>query len=45
MDKKLFAVYMGGRIPGCHIEMHDVQFSVGSVIEDCYEDLQSKRIG
>jgi hypothetical protein len=25
--------------------MHDVQFSVGSVIEDCYEDLQSKRIG
>lgn len=42
---KLFAVYLGGRIPWCHIEMHDVQFSIGEVIEDCYEDLGKKWVG
>ena len=30
---------------GCHIELHDLQFSVGEKIEDCYDDLRSKRIG
>lgn len=43
--KKLFACYLGWRVKGCHIEMHDVQFSVGKSIEDCYEDLESKWIG
>ncbi len=42
---KLFAVYLGGRIKWCHVEMHDVQFSIGESIEDCYTDLQQKRCG
>lgn len=42
--QKLFACYLGGRVPGCHIEMHDVQFSVGENIEDCYQDLQWKSV-
>ncbi len=43
--KKLFACYLGGRVQGCHIEMHDVQFSVGETIEECYEDLRKKWVG
>lgn len=39
---KLFACYLGGRIHWCHIEMHDVQFSVWESIEECYSDLKTK---
>lgn len=38
-DKKLFAVYMGGRAPRCNIELHDVAFVVGRSIEDTYGQL------
>ncbi len=38
----LYAIYLGWRIGACHIEMHDVVFSVGDTIESCYEDIQSK---
>ena len=30
---KLFLVVLGGRIDGCHVELHDVRFVVGSSIE------------
>lgn len=42
---KLFACYLGGMAPWCNIELHDLQFSVGEKIEDCFPDLQAKRFG
>ena len=30
---KLFIVYLGGRIAGCHIEMHDVRFVAANVLK------------
>lgn len=42
---KLFACYLWGRIDGCHIEMHDVQFCVWEKIEECYDDLRKKWVG
>ncbi|UXY15631.1 DUF1543 domain-containing protein [Chitiniphilus purpureus] len=42
---KLFAVYLGGRAPGCHIELHDVVFAVGERIEDCYPALLAQWFG
>lgn len=42
---KLFLVYLGGRIQGCHIEMHDVRFVVGDSIEQCYSKLKSQWVG
>lgn len=39
---KLFACYIWGLAPGCNIELHDLQFSVGEKIEDCFEDLRAK---
>ncbi|MFA7284788.1 MAG: DUF1543 domain-containing protein [Candidatus Absconditabacterales bacterium] len=44
-EKNLYAIYLGGRIGNCHIEMHDVIFSVGDTIESCYDDVKSKRVG
>ncbi len=35
----LFAVYLGGRAPGCRTELHDVAFAVGETIEDCHPQL------
>lgn len=42
---QLFMVYLGGRIQGCHIEMHDVRFVVGESIEQCYSKLKSQWVG
>ncbi|WP_105214636.1 MULTISPECIES: DUF1543 domain-containing protein [unclassified Pseudoalteromonas] len=42
---QLFMVYLGGRIEGCHIEMHDVRFVVGERIEDCYGKLKAQWVG
>lgn len=39
MELKLFAVYLGGRAPGCNTELHDVVFVVGSSIEETYPRL------
>ena len=41
----LFLVYLGGRIQGCHIEMHDVRFVVGSTIEQTYSKLKAQWVG
>lgn len=40
--EKLFAVYVGGMIEGCHVELHDVRFVIGERIEDCYDDLKAQ---
>ena len=45
MDKKLFAVYLGGRADRCNIELHDVVFVVGSSIEETYPLLGKKWFG
>lgn len=39
---KLFSVYVGGMIEGCHVELHDVRFVIGETIEDCYDDLKAQ---
>ena len=36
MTQKLFAVYVGGRAPRANIELHDMIFTAGKRIEDCY---------
>ncbi len=45
MEKKLFAVYLGGRAPRCNTELHDVVFVVGESIETSYERLMDKWFG
>jgi hypothetical protein len=44
-EKKLFAVYLGGRADRCNIELHDVVFVVGSTIEETYSLLVKKWFG
>lgn len=38
-------VYLGGRIQGCHIEIHDVRFVVGENIEQTYSKLKAQWVG
>lgn len=42
---KLFVVYLGGRIQGCHIEMHDVRFVAANTIEEAYPKLKQQWVG
>ncbi|MEI5639441.1 MULTISPECIES: DUF1543 domain-containing protein [unclassified Pseudoalteromonas] len=42
---KLFIVYLGGRIAGCHIEMHDVRFVAANTIEEAYPKLKQQWVG
>ena len=44
-EKKLYAVLLGGRAPGCHIEVHDVVFVVDDSLEQAYPKLVSKWFG
>ena len=44
-EKKLFAVYLGGRADRCNIELHDVVFVVGFSIEETYPLLVTKWFG
>src|SRR5579862_751029 len=44
-EKKLFAVYLGGRADHCNIELHDVVFVVGATIEETYPLLAKKWFG
>ncbi len=44
-EKKLFAVYLGGRADRCNIELHDVVFVVGTSIEKTYPLLAKKWFG
>ncbi|HTV41315.1 MAG TPA: DUF1543 domain-containing protein [Candidatus Sulfotelmatobacter sp.] len=45
IQKKLFAVYLGGRAPRCNTELHDVVFVAGASVEACYERLMDKWFG
>ena len=45
MHKKLFAVLLGGRTQGCHLELHDLVFVVGSSLEESYPRLLTKWFG
>jgi hypothetical protein len=39
---KLFVVYVGGGTHNSNTELHDVRFSIGETIEDCYDDLRNQ---
>ncbi|MCB8876338.1 DUF1543 domain-containing protein [Acidisoma silvae] len=39
---QLFMVYVGGSFANSNTELHDVRFSVGAAIEDCYDDLRAQ---
>ena len=41
----LFLVVLGGRIPGSHIELHDVRWVVGTCIEDTIPSLRQQWFG
>ncbi|MCF6766410.1 DUF1543 domain-containing protein [Thiotrichales bacterium 19S3-7] len=45
MKMKLFAVMLGGRTQGAHIELHDLVFVVGNALEDTYPNLVRKWFG
>ncbi len=44
-SKKLYAVLLGGMAKGCHIELHDVQFTISDTIENAYYSLLDKWFG
>jgi hypothetical protein len=35
-------IYVGGSFANANTELHDVRFSVGTSIEDCYDDLRAQ---
>ena len=35
-------VQLGGSLPNANTEIHDVRFTIGSAIEECYDDLRSQ---
>ena len=41
----LFLVVLGGRAPGCHIELHDVRFVAGATIEAAIPELRRHWFG
>jgi hypothetical protein len=44
-ERKLFALYLGGRIAKCNTELHDVVFVAGTHIEATYEQAMDKWFG
>ena len=42
---KLFMVYLGGRVPESHIELHDIRFVIGESIEETYPTLRKEWFG
>jgi hypothetical protein len=42
---RLFAVLLGGRAPGCRVELHDVAFAVGKSLADTHESLLAQWFG
>jgi hypothetical protein len=41
----LFLVILGGRAPGCLVELHDVRFVAGQTIEACLPELRRQWFG
>jgi hypothetical protein len=39
---KRFMVYVGGSFRNTNTELHDVRFSIGDTIEDCFADLRAQ---
>jgi len=39
---KLFMFQIGGNYGGANVELHDVRFSIGNTIQDCYDDLREQ---
>jgi hypothetical protein len=39
---KLFMFYVGGNFRNSNTELHDVRFSVGETVPDCYQDLRAQ---
>jgi Domain of Unknown Function (DUF1543) len=37
---KLFMFYVGGNCGNSNVELHDVRFSIGRRLEDCFDDLR-----
>lgn len=37
---KLFMFYVGGNCANSNVELHDVRFSIGRRLEDCFDDLR-----
>lgn len=44
-EKKLFAVYLGGKAARSNIELHDVVFVAGTSLEETYPKLKEKWFG
>jgi len=44
-DPSLFLVVLGGRLPGVHIELHDVRFVAGSSMEATLPELRRQWFG
>lgn len=42
---RLLAVCLGGRAPGCNVELHDVVFAVGTSVEDIHDQLLDRWFG
>ncbi|MCP9882911.1 DUF1543 domain-containing protein [Cyanobium sp. Alchichica 3B3-8F6] len=42
---QLWMVVLGGRAPGCHIELHDVRFVAGATIEAAMPELRRQWFG
>lgn len=41
----LFLVVLGGRVPGAHIELHDVRFVAGTTLDDTLPELRRQWFG
>jgi hypothetical protein len=39
---KLFAIYIGGEMPGANIEVHDMRFLIAASIEETYAELRNQ---
>ena len=44
-EQKLFVFYLGGKVKGCNIEMHDVVFVVGHSNKDILQKVKNKWCG
>ncbi len=44
-EPALYAVCLGGRAPGCNIELHDVVFAVGDSLDDIHTQLLDRWFG
>ena len=44
-EPRLFLAVLGGRVHGCHIELHDVRFAVGATIDAAIPELRRQWFG